>query len=640
MGESVSSVPMASATRKSAPSRWQTWAALGVCALAVWAVFGGTRHGAFVLWDDDYNLQQNPHLGGLTWENLRWMFTDTAYSRRYFPLTWLGWTVQHDLFGLTPYSAHLGNVLFHLLNTVLVFFVIQSALRIWLAHEDHARGGPATVAATLGALIWALHPLRVEVVAWASGRIYAQTACCLLVSLWCYLKSIECEPGSKSARRYRWVSVAALALSLLTYPLALSYVGVLLVLDWYLPARLRPAPVTPWLQRLRPLLVEKIPFFAVTAVILGLTLWSRTNVAAAGWKPPVTLAEFGVGPRLMQACYVWVYYLGKPLLPFHLSPFYTRLIEFSPGDFEFILSLAVVVLLTGLFFFRRRQWPGLWLLWLCHLLVLAPMLGLTEHPHFTSDRYSYLAAVPWSIGLAVVIVRAWSRRPWRSLVLFASAGAVAAGAALSLAQAAVWRNTETLGLHMIATMGDHPRRFDIYRRISSALREEGRIPESNAYYLKSLAGDPHALEASLGQARKLEEEGKPREALAQYLLAKQLRPDLAEPPYRIGAILLADDRAADALPYLQDAARIAPGQAEIEITLGWALNRAGQAPEAIPHFESALRTLPNDAAAHSGLGTALVAIGREQEAIPHFEAVLRQYPDSAGIREALERIRK
>ena len=233
---------MASATRKTAPSRWQTWAALGVCALAVWAVFGGTRHGSFVLWDDDYNLQQNPHLGGLTWENLRWMFTDTAYSRRYFPLTWLGWTVQHDLFGLTPYSAHLGNVFFHLLNTGLVFFVIQSALRIWLAREDHARGGPATVAATLGALVWALHPLRVEVVAWASGRIYAQTACFLLVSLWCYLKSIEVEPGSALARRFRWVSAASLALSLLTYPLALSYVGVLLVLDWS-RAYHRPLPL-------------------------------------------------------------------------------------------------------------------------------------------------------------------------------------------------------------------------------------------------------------------------------------------------------------------------------------------------------------------------------------------------------------
>ena len=345
---------MAPAARKTAFSHWQTWAALGVCALAVWAVFGGTRHGAFVVWDDDYNLQQNPHLGGLTWENLRWMFTDTAYSRRYFPLTWLGWNVQHDLFGLTPYSAHLGNVLFHLLNTVLVFFVIQSALRIWLAREDTARGWPATIAATLGALVWSLHPLRVEVVAWASGRIYAQTASFLLVSLWCYLQSIEAGPGSPLARRFRWTSVAALALSLLTYPLALSYVAVLFVLDWYLPGRIQPAPVTPWLQRLRPLLVEKIPFLAVTAVILGLTLWARTNVTAAGWKPPVTLTEFGVGPRLMQACYVWVYYLGKPLLPFNLSPYYTRLIEFSPGDFEFVLSLAVVVLLSVVLFWRRQ----------------------------------------------------------------------------------------------------------------------------------------------------------------------------------------------------------------------------------------------------------------------------------------------
>ena len=630
---------MANPAPKPVPPRWLTWAALAVCAIAVWAVFGGARHGAFVVWDDDYNIQQNQHLGGLTWENLRWMFTDTAYSRRYFPLTWFGWNVEHDLFGLTPYSAHLGNVLFHLLNTVLVFFVIKAGVRLWSPKETAADPWPATVAATLGALVWALHPLRVEVVAWASGRIYAQTACFLLISTWCYLRSLEAAPGSLPARRFRWVSVAALALSLLTYPLALSFVGSLLVLDWYRPGQ-TPAPNVSRLQRFRLLLVEKIPFVVVTAAILGVTLWSRANVHGAGWKPPVTLQEFGVVPRLMQACYVWVYYLGKPLLPFDLSPFYTRLVSFQPGEWEFVLSLLVVLAVTALLFRRRARWPGLWVLWLCHLVVLTPMLGLTEHPHFTNDRYSYLAAVPWSVALAVVIVRLWGNRALRLTAVVAVGALLVFFSRLSLAQVAVWHDTETLGLDMIAKMGDHPRRFDIYGRISSALRSEGKIAESNAYYLRYLSGDPHAWEKALDQARDLEARGQGQEASVRYLLVAQLRPDLAEPRYRLGTILLAADHAAEALPYLQEAVRLAPGETDIQITLGWALNRTGQAAEAIPHFEAALRSLPDDAAAHSGLGTALIAVGRPHEATPHFEAVLRQYPDSVPAREGLERSRK
>src|ERR1035437_4034396 len=183
-GGSVSSVSMANPASKPGRQQLLTWAALALCVAAVWAVFGGTRDFHFVLWDDDHNIQQNPHLGGVTWENLRWMFTDTAYSRRYLPLAWLGWNVEHDLAGLTPYSAHLGNVLFDLLNTVLVFLVIKAGLRLWLPGPKAAGHWAATVAATLGALIWALHPLRAEVVAWASGRIYAQAGCFLLVSAW------------------------------------------------------------------------------------------------------------------------------------------------------------------------------------------------------------------------------------------------------------------------------------------------------------------------------------------------------------------------------------------------------------------------------------------------------------------------
>ena len=627
-GRRVFSVPMATPAPKPSEPRWLTWAALAVCAIAIWAVFGDARNFSFVLWDDDHNLQQNPHLSGVTWENLRWMFTDTSYARRYIPLAWLGWNVDHDLFGLTARSAHLGNVLFHLLNTGLVFFVIKAGLRFWREGGNDAGRCPSTVAATLGALIWALHPLRVEVVAWASGRIYAQAACFLLTSLWCYLKSTESAPGSAPARRFQWGSVLALALSLLTYPLALSFVGVLLALEWYRPGRPAAAPGTSWTRQLPPLLRAKLPYFAVTLAVLGLTLWARLNVQAVGWKPPVTLAEFGTVPRFLQACYVWAYYLWKPLLPFHLSPFYTQLISFRAGDAAFVASLLAIAVITAALCWQHRRWPGLWLLWLCHLLVLAPVLGLTEHPHFASDRYSYLSAVPWSVALAVVIVQLWSRPARRAILLVATSAVIVAAGALTMTQAAVWRNTESLGQHMLGQLGDHPRRFDIYSRMATALRAEGKMAEANAYYVKSLGGDPTAAEKTMDQARRLEQQGQPGEAFVQYRIAAELRPELAEPRLRMGAILLADNHAIEAVPVLTEAVRLQPDLVEARLKLGWALYLTNQAAQALPHYEMALRLKPGDPAAETGRGVVLLACGRAQEAVAQFEALVRRFPNS------------
>ena len=621
---------MGTPASKPGKPHWLTWVALAGCAVAVWLVFGGARDFHFVVWDDDHNIQQNTHLSGLTWENLRWMFTDSSYVRRYIPVAWLGWNLDRELFGLTPYSAHMGNVLFHVLNTVLVFFVITAWLRRWLPRENEPGRGAAIVAATLGALVWALHPLRVEVVAWASARIYAQAASFLLLSAWCYLKSQESAPGTPSARSYRWGSAVGLALSLLTYPLALSYVAILLALEWHRSSRTQPAASLPWPSRVRGVLQDNIPFLVITAGALLLTLWARTNVQAVGWRPPVTLDEFGVVPRIMQACYIWAYYLWKPLLPVHLSPYYTRLISFSPGDWEFLTSLAAIGVITAGLFKLRQRWPGAWLLWLCHLLVLAPVLGLFEHPHFANDRYSYVAAVPWSVALAVIIVRLWNRVALRWAAIVSTGVVVAAAGALSLTQLAVWRDTETLGKHMLTLLADHPRRFDIYGRMAAALREEGKPAESNAYYVKSLGGDPAAADKALDQGKRLEAQGQPAQAFVQYLLAAQLKPDLAEPRYRLAVILLADRHPAEAVPFLQDVVRLQPDLADAQLKLGLALFRTNRAAEAIAHYEQALRVSPDDPAAHNGLGAALATCGRPQEAIAHFEQVIRLHPDSAS----------
>ena len=157
----------------------------------VFAVFFNTIEAGFLRWDDDINVFENPHVQGLTAENLRWMFTDFEQAIRYKPLAWLAWAAVHELFGLNPFGFHLANVLLHSVNTVLVFLLIRRLLK--LAATPHVSESLRMSAAThdagaaLGALVWAVHPLRVEPVAWVTGLPYGLSLAFLLLATIFYL---------------------------------------------------------------------------------------------------------------------------------------------------------------------------------------------------------------------------------------------------------------------------------------------------------------------------------------------------------------------------------------------------------------------------------------------------------------------
>src|SRR4051812_24752219 len=155
---------------------------------ATLAIFHSITSADFLQWDDDINIYGNRHIQGLTAENWNWIWTDTSYVRRYMPLGWLGWAIQYQLFGMHPWSWHFGNIVLHSLNAALVFLLIQKLVQSSLP-KDHAVPEQLPWCAALGALIWAVHPLRVEAVAWASGRIYDQALTFLLISVLCYLRA-------------------------------------------------------------------------------------------------------------------------------------------------------------------------------------------------------------------------------------------------------------------------------------------------------------------------------------------------------------------------------------------------------------------------------------------------------------------
>jgi tetratricopeptide (TPR) repeat protein len=532
--------PIASSSA-SAAGRLQMWVLLALCGITL-AVFGGVWGHEFVHYDDSANIYGNPHLKGLGWEEIKWMFTDTSYARRYMPLGWMSYAVDYQFFGLNPRAYHLGNLLLHAFNVVLLFFLLKRLLtprrssHLEKASKETGAADPSAIwCAAIGALFWAVNPLRVESVAWASSRIYCVVF--LFTVLWLLAWLHARDPATPKARRsiYYWLSVTAYAASLLTYPLMLFAPIALFALEM-VPCRSKGPRLSDWSrpESFRKLWLDKIPFLALAAGALALTFGARM-VSAAAYRPS-TLAEFSILSRAMQSFYIWGYYAWKPWAPYDLSATYSTLHSFNPLDVKFLSSAGLVLAATVALFVWRKRWPAALALWLCHLAVLVPALGLSEYPHSAYDRYSYLQGVLWSMAIALLLRRIWNRGTRGQLAGLAVVAASLIFALLAWQQVAVWRDTISLYRHMVAHLGEHPNRsrFDEvlgvhYLRVG--LTNEAAASFQNAIHYESLRAD-----------RRLYDEGV-----------------LARVNLRLGDLLTDEDRLEEALAHYRAALKAKPG---------------------------------------------------------------------------------
>ncbi len=204
--------------------------------LVVALVFLPVLGNGFVQWDDDITIYRNPHVQGLDLPRLHWMFTDASYSMRYKPLSWLSLAVIHAISGLKPFSYHLLGLFFHCANTALVFLVFRKLMRM-KGRAEIGSTALLSISAALGALLWALHPLRVEAVARVTDMTYCQSLFFVLISLLCYLRAVPTDKVGMTWGKWYWSSVAAFGLAMFTYPFVFAYPAVLLVLDYYLLRR-------------------------------------------------------------------------------------------------------------------------------------------------------------------------------------------------------------------------------------------------------------------------------------------------------------------------------------------------------------------------------------------------------------------
>src|SRR5437899_2839051 len=419
---------------------WLSWLVPVVIALITCAAFLPTLQNQFVNLDDNDNFLDNPHYRGLAWTHLRWMWT--THQGHYIPLTWMTLGLDYLLWGMNPVGYHLMSLLLHAANAVVFFFVVRRILTRALPSLSE-RGHALAVSAGFAALVFAIHPLRVESVAWVTERRDVLSGLFYLVTILVYLRACE---GEERGRRWYSLAVATFVLALLSKSMVVNLPIVLLILDVY-PLRRLGGAIGWWSAPARRVYVEKIPFVLLAAAASAIALMAQSSVHAAA-----SLAQLSVPGRLVVSAYGLGFYLWKMVVPVNLSPLYELPRTVDPLAPPFILSYGLVLAITVIALARCRRLPGLPAVWLAYVVVLLPVLGIVQSgPQIAADRYTYLAGLGWAILAGAGLLSCWrtsrtskTGTPTTLPIAGVATCLVVGLGALNWTQAQVWHDSEKL----------------------------------------------------------------------------------------------------------------------------------------------------------------------------------------------------
>src|SRR2546426_384236 len=565
--------------------RWVRWLAPLLVALLTLTAFLPTLQNQFVSWDDDKNFLENPHYRGLGWTHLRWMWT--THLGHYIPLTWMTLGLDYLLWGMNPLGYHLTNLLLHAANAVVFFFVVRRLLTRALPGPSE-RGHALAVAAGVAALVFAIHPLRVESVAWATERRDVLSGLFYLLTILMYLRAYEF--GARG-RGWYWLAVAVFVCALLSKSMVVNLPVVLLILDVY-PLRRLGGAIGWWSEPARRVYLEKIPFVLLAAAASAIAVMAQSSVHAAA-----SLAQLSLPGRLVVSAYGLGFYLWKMVVPVNLSPLYELPRTMDPVAPPFILSYALVLAITAIVLALRRPVPGLPAAWVAYVVVLLPGLGIVQSgPQIAADRYTYLAGLGWAILAGAGLLSCWrtsgtskTGTPTTLPIAGVATCLVVGLGALTWNQAQVWHDSEKLWTHTLA------------------MDPQSSIAENN-----------------LGVVRA--DQSKRAEAIEHYQRALQMRPDYADAHINLGDTLFLQGKLAEAGDHYRQALAIKRDHARAHNNWGIVLARQGKLAEAGDHFHAALPNSPDNADAHTNLGHALFQQGNVAEARDHLPQAVRLKP--------------
>jgi protein O-mannosyl-transferase len=543
-------------------SRRPAWTvtALAVLVFVVTVItFLPALQGQFLNWDDEENFLRNEGFRGLGLPQLRWMFSTTLMGH-YIPLTWLSLGVNYALDGLQPRGYLAVNILLHAAAAVLVVFIARRLLAA--AFRGRAPVHAVELGAAFAALVFALHPLRVESVAWITERRDVLSGVWYLLAVWAWLCAVADDTRSHPA--FYALSLCAFSAGLLSKASGVMLPFALLLLDAY--------PLRRFGRGWRQLIGEKLPHFALAGLGAVVALWAvrqGTTVTSYG--------DYGPGARIVMMVYSFVFYPWKWLWPVGLSPMYELPTGIDPWSARFLMPLLVCLVVTAALIALRRRWPAGLAVWAYSSLMVLPVSGLV-HAGFqlAHDRYSYLPGLALALvagGALVLGLRAEAESrvtPWLAVLLSATAAMIVLGlAAQTWRQTKTWRSSETLWAWAVDL---DPECAICHNNLGSAIIHSPTGTALNpalaeTHFRRAIALRPgratfyHNLGGALAfQGRYAEAEAPLREFL-------RLSPERPEAPGRLGMLYVDQGRYAEAVPLLRRALAMEPRFAAVRADL-------------------------------------------------------------------------
>ncbi len=591
--------------------------AAGVAAIT-FLVYLSCLRNEFVLWDDDAYIVDNPFIRSFDWSFLKWAFFK-FYAYNWHPLTWISHALDYAVWGLNPLGHHLSNIALHAMDTFLVVVLAAKLLTAPRSAEHPLDVRSVLVAAGVTGLLFGLHPVHVESVAWVSERKDVLSGlfflgCLLLYAD--YARDLPAQPGLRAAvsdRRY-WGTLGLFVLALLSKPMAVSLPVVLLVLDWYPFGRIRSVP-----DAFRAF-VEKLPFVALAL------LSSIVTVAAQRAGGSLNLNELiPLHSRLLLAAKALFGYLQKMLWPEGLVPFYPYPTFTSIRSLEYSLPLLGIVAVTAACIVLSRK-QKVWLaVWVCYIIMLIPVLGIVQVGHQAmADRYTYLPSFgPFLLaGLGAARLSSLAKGPSGRIAVVAGGGVLLALLSYgTLKQIPVWNNSITLWTSVILR---YPAIDTLpYHNRALGYNKLGMYREALQDFSRALEIDP--FDADLYNKRALAYEGMGRLdlAIADYDRSLSLNPSSSDTYNNLGVLYAKQKAYAKAIESFDRALSLKPNDTDSLVNRGMAYGLTGSFDQALQDFDRAVALAPNLAAGYYARGKLYLKMGRQDPAAADFSQACR-----------------
>jgi len=589
---------------------------IGALTVLTLAAYWPVLQNDFVNFDDDLYVTKNHRVQeGLSWRNVAWAFT-TRDAANWHPLTWLSHMADCQRYGMNAAGHHATSLLFHVANSLLLFWLLR--------RTTGARGRSLFVA-----VLFAIHPLHVESVAWIAERKDMLSTFFGMLALLAYARYAE-GPNLR-----RWFLVAVLlTLGLMAKPMLVTLPFLLLLMDvWPLERVPAESRLKAFATTHRRLVTEKLPLFALAGASIAVTVLAQESGGAVG-----SLERFPLLPRMANACMAYLVYIWQMLLPAHLAVFYPYP-QTAHAAWLALAALGVLVGVTALVLLWMKRRPFLAVGWLWFVGTLAPVIGIVQiGEQAYADRYTYIPLIGLFVMAAWAVPDLVPQRRFSRFALRGVAGlAIAALTVATWFQVGHWRDSEQLWRRAVEATSNNEM---AHIKLGNALNEQGKVEEAVAQYREALRVKPDSARAYNNLAMIRLNQGDFQEALRLLSEALRISPNHVDAHVNMGIALASLNRPGEAIAHFAAALQLDPGRADAHYNLGAALFLQGEYARAAAHFAEAVRVNPLDIDARFALAVALIHLNKPEQAATHLDEVLRRRPDHAEARQYLDQLRK